>query len=62
MIGTIMLDVAEDGKIYAYATRHAKPTAAIRKEFYRSQFGDIHAFVSHYLEAVQDPSLKWETP
>ena len=59
MLGTITIDITQAGHVILNARRN-KPYAHQHKRLDRHQFGDIHAFVSHYIEAIQDESLKWD--
>lgn len=58
MQGTITLDLNDEDKIIANARRN-KPYAHQRKIFDKDDFGNIHSFVSHYIEAIPDPSIRW---
>ena len=54
MIGTITIDVCENGKVYLNAKRHRDDDVTAHKELYKDQFGEILAFVSEQIEKVQE--------
>jgi len=58
MNGTITLDMDDEGNVICNARRN-KPYAHQRKIFDKDDFGNIHSFVSHYIEAINDPAVKW---
>ena len=58
MLGTITIDLTQDGHIILNARRN-KPYAHRRLRIEASKFGDIHKFVSHYIEAIPDESKQW---
>ena len=59
MHGTITLDLMQDGRIILNARRNS-PYAHRRRIFDKGQVG-IHSFISHYIEAVADPAIRWDT-
>ena len=60
MQGTITLDLDDSGNIICNARRN-KPYAHERQILDKDDFGNLHSFVSHYVEAIADPSIRWET-
>ena len=54
MIGTITIDVCENGKVYLNAKQHKDDKIIAHKELYNDQFGEILAFVSEQIEKVQE--------
>ena len=61
MNGTITIDFDQHGAVICNATRY-KDDAHERQVFHKSDFGDIHGFVSHYMKAINDESWRWRWP
>jgi len=61
MNGTITLDMTQDGNVICNATRN-EPYANSRQILSASRFGDILAFVSEYIECINDDTRPWKKP